>query len=102
MNPILVYIFRWLARLTTWCQTRGIQIVDIGLCAVPVVLVLAFIRARILESFWEDNPLTIAGYPSRGITFSATHKENLQAGLGCITIAVVVLLVALASGIVPR
>lgn len=102
MDPILLFIIRWLIYVDQWSTTRGIAIVQVLPCAIPVVLVLAFIRARILESSREDNPMTIGGYPSRGITFSATRRENLKGALGCITLVVVVLVVALASGWIPR
>ncbi len=64
-------------------------------CISVFLLVVAFIRARIIEALLIDNPITIGGYPSKGITFSPTKRDNLKFLLGLVIFGVIILVIIL-------
>lgn len=70
MNDIVVYIFNSLAWFSTWCQTRGVAVLDVLLCASPFVLGVLFIRARLIEWLWRHG----GGQEATGYSYG--NSEN--------------------------
>lgn len=57
-------VFSWLAWMSIWARTRGMDVIGVLLCAAPVVLAVgAFLR------FWNE--------PQRGVNIHGQHYEDV-------------------------
>jgi hypothetical protein len=89
----LSWVFHWWIGALDWLRAHGTDAINGAMMLSCLALPALFVVARIRESLWQDNPINVAQYHDRGISFTPrmSTRERLESTLALIVIAVIVL-----------